>query len=129
MIERPSVGAVLYRQSVFEAAIALLIVLVLLATAALPASALLWAGAGLGTFGAIFGVPAGLVYHARLWKALRRNGKSTAGIWLRPMRLHGELPEHELRVVQWWFAVGAIGFVVTILGAVAVVVAIVRLLA
>jgi hypothetical protein len=129
MIERPSGAAVLYRQSVFEAVVALLIVLVLLATAALPASVLLWVGAGVGTLGALFGVPAGLVYHARLWQALRRNGKSTAGIWLRPMRLHDQLPEHELGLVQLWFAVGAIGFMATILGAIGVVVAVVRLLA
>lgn len=119
----------LYRQSVFEAVLALLIVLVLLATAALPPFWLLWLGAGVGTLGALFGVPAGLIYHARLWRALRRNGKSTAGIWLRPMRLHGELPEHELRIVQRWFAIGAIGFGATMLGATGVVIAVVRFLA
>jgi hypothetical protein len=120
---------VLYRQSVFEAAIALLIVIALLATAALPPIWLLWVGVTVGLLGAGFGVPAGLVYHARLWRALRRHGRTTEGIWLRPMQLHGELPEHERPIVQWWFAVGAIGFVATILGAVAVVIAVVRLLA
>lgn len=119
----------LYRKSVFEAAIALLIVIALLATAALPPTWLLWAGASIGSLGAGFGVPAGLVYHARLWQGLRRNGKSTVGIWLRPMQLHGELPESERQIVQRWFAIGALGFIATILGAVAVVVAVVRLLA
>lgn len=119
----------LYRQSVFEAAIALLIVFVLLATAALPPTWLLWLGASIGSLGAGFGVPAGLVYHAQLWRALRRNGKSTQGMWLRPMRLHGELPEHELPRIHRWFAIGALGFIATILGAIAVVIAVVRLLA
>jgi hypothetical protein len=128
MIERPTAAAVLYRQSVFEAAIVVLIVLALVVAAAMPATWLLWIGAGLGTLGAVFGVPAGLVYHAQLWQALRRNDKSTAGIWLRPMRLHDQLPEHELRSIQVWFAIGAIGFVATIVGAIGVVVAVVRLL-
>ncbi|MFV8754218.1 hypothetical protein ACNOYE_27050 [Nannocystaceae bacterium ST9] len=112
----------------FEAAIALMIVLALLASAALPPAWLLWVGVGLGTLGAGFGVPAGLVYHARLWRALRRHDKSTAGFWLNPMRLHDELPERELVGVRLWFAIGAIGFVATLLGALAVVVAVVRLL-
>lgn len=119
----------LYRQSVFEAAIALLIVLALLATAALPPIWLLWVGAGVGTFGAAFGLPAGLVYHARLWAALRRNDKPTGDMWLRPTRLHDELPDPERRIVQRWFAIGALGFGATMLGATGVVVAVVRLLA
>ncbi len=112
----------------FEAAIALIIVLGLLATAALPATWLLWAGAGLGTLGASFGVPAGFVYHAQLWRALRRKGKSTEGFWLRPMRLHDQLSEPELAPIMRWFVVGAIGFVATIVGAIGVVLAVVRLL-
>ncbi len=118
----------LYRRGVFEAAIALSIVLALLASATLPPEWLLWVGVGLGSLGAGVGVPAGLVYHAVLWRALRRHDKSTQGMWLRPMRLHGELPEHDRQIVQRWFAIGAIGFVATLLGALAVVVAVVRLL-
>lgn len=113
---------------VFEALIALLIVLALVLSAALPAGWLLWVGAGLGTLGASFGVPAGLIYHARLWRSLRRNGKSTAGFWLRPMALHAELDEADRAMIQRWFAIGAVGFGVTMLGALGVVIAIVRLL-
>lgn len=113
---------------VFEAIIALLIVLALLLSVGLPAAWLLWAGAALGTLGALVGIPAGLVYHAHLWRALRRDGKSTAGFWLYPMRLHASLAAHDLPLIQRWFALGVFGFVATMLGGLAVAIALIRLL-
>jgi hypothetical protein len=112
----------------FEAIIAALIIAALLLAAWVPALPLLWAGAAIGTLGAVVGVPAGLVYHARLWRALRAEGQTTAGMLLRPHHLHDKLSAERLRVVQIWFAVGVVGFVMTIAGALAVVVALVRLL-
>jgi hypothetical protein len=113
---------------VFEAIIALLIVLVLLLSVGLPAAWLLWAGAALGTLGALVGIPAGVVYHARLWRALRRDGKPTDGFWLNPMRLHASVQALELPLIQRWFALGVFGFAATMLGGLAVAIALIRLL-
>lgn len=112
----------------FEALIALLIVIALLAAVGLPAAWLLWMGAALGTLGALVGIPAGLVYHAHLWRALRRDGKPTDGFWLNPMRLHDKLAAADLPLIQRWFAIGVFGFAATMLGGLAVAIALIRLL-
>jgi len=112
----------------FEAIVALLILAVLILASLVPAMPLLWVAAATGSLGAIVGVPAGLVYHAKLWRALRAEGHPTTGMWLRPHLLHDKLSEQRLVVVQRWFAVGVVGFMLTILGAIGVVTAVVRVL-
>jgi hypothetical protein len=114
---------------VFELAIAAIIVALLVAAAMIPPLTLVWAGAALGSLGALVSIPAGLVYHARLWRALRANGLETRGIWLRPTRLHERLPEHELDAIRVVFMLGAGAFVLTLVGAAGVVTGLVRLFA
>jgi hypothetical protein len=113
----------------FEAIVAVLIIASLVLAAVIPAMALLWLGAVIGTLGAVLGIPAGVVYHARLWRSLRAENHGTEGFWLRPHALHDKLSEQQLRPVQAWFAVGVVGFVLTMLGGLCVAIAIVRLLA
>ena len=112
---------------VFELIIAGLIITALLAAALIPPMSLLWAGAIVGTLGAAFGLPAGFVYHARLWRALRAEGLDTDGMWIRPHHLHRKLSDGRREPIVALFTVGAVGFGLTMLGAVAVVAAIVRL--
>ncbi|MFO7564454.1 MAG: hypothetical protein R6X02_17540 [Enhygromyxa sp.] len=113
----------------FEALVAILIVACLVLAAVIPAMTLLWLGAAIGTIGALLGVPAGIVYHARLWRALRARGLGTEGFWLRPHTLHDKLSDAELRPVQLWFAIGVAGFVLTLAGGAGVGTAMIRLLA
>ncbi|MCA9579803.1 MAG: hypothetical protein KC668_30455 [Myxococcales bacterium] len=113
----------------FEVIIAAVIIAALLAAALIPPMTLLWAGAIVGTLGALVGVPAGFVYHARLWRALHAEDLDTEGMWLRPHHLHRKLSDARREPIVVLFAIGAAGFGLTILGAVAVVAAIVRLAA
>lgn len=112
-----------------EAIVAALIVLCLVLAAVIPAMALLWLGAGIGTLGALIGLPAGFIYHARLWRSLKADNHTTDGFWLRPHALHDKLSEQQLRPIRVWFAIGVVGFGLTMLGGTGVGIAIVRLLA
>lgn len=112
----------------FEAIVAALIIVALVLAALIPAMPLLWVGVVIGSVGALVGVPAGLIYHAKLWRALRAAGCETGGMWLRPHLLHDKLSAQPRAVVQRWFAVGVVGFMLTISGGIGVVTAVVRLL-
>lgn len=70
-------------------------------------------GVALVALGMAIGVPAGAMYHVRLWRALRPLG---AGWWLRPTGLHPRLRDGERPSVMRWFKIGAAGFVLAILG-------------
>ena len=118
-----------YSIEVFEVAIALVIVVVLVAAAMIPPMTLLWLGAALGSLGGLIGVPAGLYYHAKLWRAIRAEGLDTRGMWLRPHHLHARLPDDQLGPVATWFSIGAAAFVATLVGAVGVITGLVRLFA
>ncbi|GEM_PF-1203662 len=113
--------------SVFEALVTVVILAALILGAWLPADLLLWVGVCVGSVGAVVGVPAGLVYHARLWRALRAGGHTTEGMWLRPQALHGVLEGEEGERVRALFGLGVLGFSATMLGAVGVVVAFTRI--
>jgi hypothetical protein len=113
----------------FEAIIAALILVSLILAAVVPAGALLWLGVIVGSLGALVGLPAGVVYHIKLWRSLQAAAQATDGFWLRPHRLHDRLADAQLRPIEAWFAIGVVGFVLTVLGGAAVVTAFVRLLA
>ncbi|KIG11577.1 hypothetical protein DB30_03270 [Enhygromyxa salina] len=113
----------------FEIIIAIGIIVALVVSAMVPPMSLLWISVGLGTLGAVVGLPAGFVYHAKLWRALRAEGLETGGMWLRPHHLHGRLSEPRRGPVVLWFAIGAAGFGLTMLGAGGVLMAVVRLAA
>ncbi|PRP92449.1 hypothetical protein ENSA5_48670 [Enhygromyxa salina] len=111
----------------FEAVIAAAIIVALIAAAMIPPLTLLWIGVGVGSLGVLLGMPAGFVYHGLLWRALRAEELGTEGMWLRPYRLHAKLSDPQREKVQAWFAAGALGFGLTMLGATAVVTGLVRL--
>src|SRR5690606_4465042 len=108
---------------------AALIIACLVLAAVIPAMTMLWLGAGIGTLGAVIGLPAGTIYHARRWRSLRAEHHGTVRFWRRPHALHDKLSESRLRPIRVWFAIGVVGFGLTMLGGTGVAVAVVRLLA
>ena len=81
-----------------------------------PTSILLWVGGIAFLTGVVVGIPAGVVYHIRLYQCLKPRGKlDPHWIW-HPLRLHGELlPSERLRVLGWGY-VGGVGFVLLMAG-------------
>jgi len=80
------------------------------------------AGVVLMVLGLVVGLPASLVYHLRLRRALQ----PARGWWLHPTALHGRLGDGQRRPVLRWFRIGAAMFGVAILGCVLVAVGAVR---
>lgn len=69
-------------------------------------------GVALISIGMAVGVPAGALYHLKLWRALRPG----AGWWLHPTGLHARLTVGDRPAVMRWFKVGAAGFVIALGG-------------
>jgi len=70
-------------------------------------------GVGLVALGMLIGVPAGALYHLQLFRAVR---PTEARWWLHPTGLHHRVPDGMRGGVMRWFKVGALGFVLAILG-------------
>lgn len=70
--------------------------------------------------GMLFGVPTGAVYHVLLRRALLKADALPERWWLQPTSLHGRLPPEQRFWVLGWCFLGAAGFVVTVIGCVAV---------
>jgi hypothetical protein len=73
-------------------------------------------GAAGVVLGFALGIPASLVYHVKLARALGARGELPPRWWLSPTRLHGRLRAAERRPVLCWFFAGGAGFVLTLLG-------------
>jgi hypothetical protein len=86
-----------------------------------PLALLATLGVGLVAGGLLFGVPAGVVYHVALARALA--GRLPARWWLSPTGLHPHLDAEGRRRVMPWFALGALGTGLALLGCLCVAVA------
>jgi len=73
-------------------------------------------GIVLSLLGLAVGVPTGLWYHVRLYRAVRARGPVPPRWWVRPDRLHAQLTEDERAGVMRPFYFGAAGFVLSVLG-------------
>lgn len=82
-------------------------------------------GYGAIVIGMAAGVPAGIWYHVALYRRLRRAGPVAASWIWRPTSFHKQLSGDRTGVLVP-FAVGAIGFLITIAGCVLVVAGIIR---
>ncbi len=69
-------------------------------------------GLALVLLGMAIGVPAGALYHVRLYRLVRPQG----AWWLHPTALHPRLGDPDRARVLRWFKVGAAGFALAILG-------------
>ncbi|MEY3012118.1 MAG: hypothetical protein RIT45_853 [Pseudomonadota bacterium] len=86
----------------------------------LPWETLATAGAYLLGLGAAFGIPTGVLYHVHLARALGARGLLPEGWYWRPIELHPLLEDgRERRWVLLWCGMGALGFLVMVLGLVA----------
>jgi hypothetical protein len=105
---------------VLELVIAGAILGALLGAAALVSFTPWWwlfgAGLGLMALGLLVGVPAGLAYHVRLYRALAPRGLLGRAWWLHPTGLHGALSDGDRRHLRVPFRLGAAGFVIALLG-------------
>jgi hypothetical protein len=69
-------------------------------------------GIALVAAGMAIGVPAGALYHVRLYRLVKPRG----AWWLRPTALHPQLPDGARPRVMSAFKLGAFGFVLAIAG-------------
>lgn len=70
-------------------------------------------GVSLIALGMAIGVPAGALYHVQLFRAVRPTSRRW---WLHPTGLHDRLPDGMRGPVLRWFRIGAVGFVLAIVG-------------
>ena len=68
-------------------------------------------GIGLG-----IGLPAGFLYHYRLYQALERNGTVPAGWWLSPSDFHDALPAAHFARIKPWYVLGGLSFALALAG-------------
>ena len=78
----------------------------------LPWEATFGLGVALVLLGMGVGVPAGALYHVRLYRVVKPSGRW----WLRPTALHPQITDAARPRVMSAFKVGAVGFVVAIVG-------------
>jgi hypothetical protein len=73
-------------------------------------------GLGLMGLGMVVGVPAGWLYHVRLYQALAARDALSRWWWLHPTALHRALGAPDRPRVMRWFYIGALGFCAAVLG-------------
>jgi hypothetical protein len=73
-------------------------------------------GAAAIVIGLVLGVPAGIVYHVKLFRELSALGAVEPGWWWRPTSHHDRLPEQARRLTMPWFGAGAAGFLLAVGG-------------
>jgi hypothetical protein len=89
-----------------------------------PIEPILVAGTGCTVFGLVLGVPTGLWYHVKLRAALLQAGRLPERWWIHPVSLHGDIPPERQATVLLWFYIGGVGFGFTMLGCLAVALAV-----
>lgn len=88
-----------------------------LLVATLPPLTLLWTSAALSAVGCLVGVPCGALYHLVLRRELLREGPLPSGWLWHPTRHHGQLAATGRARIWPWFVLGALGFLLVMLGA------------
>jgi hypothetical protein len=97
-------------------AIVAALVLLGLATFVMSVEALLLTGVGCVAAGFLLGLPAGTLYHVKLYQQLAKRGRVPRSFWLRPTSWHAQLEAAEWRAIAPWFVAGGTGFALIVLG-------------
>lgn len=71
--------------------------------------------------GLMIGIPTGWWYHVRLYRTLAAKMSVPSRWWQRPVELHPLLTVNEYHRIRPWFAAGAVGFVLCVVGGVAAI--------
>lgn len=84
--------------------------------ASLPPLALVWTSVAVTALGCLLGIPGGVVYHVVLRRELLKRGAlHREWIW-RPIQQHAHLDDAALARIRPWFASGALGFALIMIG-------------
>ena len=81
-----------------------------------PWETLYYGGVWVIAAGFVLGVPAGFVYHVRLFRVLNPRGELPRGWFWRPLRFNELLGREERAGVMAWCYVGGLGFVIICFG-------------
>ena len=100
----------------FAVAAAIGLVLLIAAAGEEGVRLLYLSGAAAIALGLIAGIPAGIVYHVKLSRALAATRAAEPGWWWRPASHHARLPEQLRAPLLPWFHAGAAGFLVALAG-------------
>ena len=105
-----------------------LVLLMFMAPLAINGPPDLWmiSGFWLAVVGLGFGVPTGALYHMALYSALRSVDDLPQRWWVKPTSLHDRVPAERRFWVFAWCGMGALGFVVVIIGCLVVGIGAVR---
>lgn len=111
-----------------ETLLVVVVVMTLLATASLEPTIGIQAGLGVAVASLVLGSLAGALYHRRLHQCLSASDALPPRWWIEPTKLHRRLTDDERARTMPPFYVGAAAFGVCVLGCVAMVSGLVRIL-
>jgi hypothetical protein len=81
-----------------------------------PFETLVLAGSCFILLGFLLGVPAGTLYHVKLYRWLAANGGVPRGFFWHPTRYHKQVAPDVWRGILPWFTTGVVGFALIMMG-------------
>jgi hypothetical protein len=97
--------------------------LVILLATLLTAPVLIMGAIGVLILGLVVGVPTGFWYHVVLYRIVSAKIPVPGKWWLSPSALHVHLTDGEERRIRLWYRLGGIGFVLSMIGGLAAIAA------
>jgi hypothetical protein len=97
--------------------------LILLLAMLLTPPVLVMLAIGIMVLGLVVGVPTGLWYHVVLYRLVAAKAPVPRRWWVSPAALHVHLTDEEERSIRFWFRLGGIGFVLSMVGGLAAIAA------
>jgi hypothetical protein len=71
--------------------------------------------------GLAVGVPTGFWYHVILYRVVSPKIPLPRRWWMSPSELHVHLTDAERRQIYWWYRIGGVGFVLSVVGGLAAI--------
>ena len=97
--------------------------LVILLAALLTPPVLIVSAIGVLFLGLVVGVPTGFWYHVVLYRIVSAKAPVPSRWWVSPSALHVHLTEAEERRIRLWYRLGGIGFMLSMVGGLAAIAA------